>query len=148
MPCERNIFLKFYWTISFEYHKLYHEWCVLKIPLFYKTYCCCSLADVGYCWHCVNITCGMTNAFAGERLNNFVIRVGNDDEIENNVICYEQFDPIPPVPSGMTKIFNCSSCTFGSWVSISKIGQLLQFQEIRVYGGKYNSSLSIKHWLE
>ena len=118
--------------------RFYHKRFDTQNIAFYSTHCC-YLVDVGYCRHCVDITCEMTYSFAGQRLNDFAIRVGNDVEVENNTICYEQFDPMPPMPSGVTKIFNCSSWIFGSWVSIDKTGQLLHFQEIRVYGGKYKT---------
>ena len=79
--------------------------------------------------------------YAGQRLRNFEIRVGNDgEEIGNNAICHKQLEAME---LGATKSFTCSPEKFGSWISINKSDDdpemvFLHFQEVRVYGGKCN----------
>ena len=81
---------------------------------------------------------------SGHRLQNFEIRVGTDGKkIGNNVICFKQMEPME---SGIAKNFTCSSPIYGSWISVNKstdnfVLSALHFLEIRVYGGKYISTL-------
>ena len=80
----------------------------------------------------------------GGRLQNFEIRVGNDEQIGNNAICYKQLEQMA---SGVTKKFPCSSEILGHWVSLNKTGSgmmgPLHIQEVRVYGGKCVKHLEI-----
>ena len=57
-------------------------------------------------------------AFAGDRLRNFEIRVGNDgQDIGSNAVCFKQLEPMEP---GVAKNFTCSSAILGCWISVNK----------------------------
>ena len=65
---------------------------------------------------------------------NFEIRVGEDEEIGNNPICFKQ---IPRMSIRLTN-FTCSPNLFGDWVSINKSSndpgnKNLLLREVRVF---------------
>ena len=74
--------------------------------------------------------------FPGNRLRNFEIRVGLDDEdIGNNNLCYKQSNS---VATGATVMFICGHTLYGDWVSVNKSDHAyLQLCELRVFGSKY-----------
>ena len=76
----------------------------------------------------------------GFRLRNFEIRVGNDEDLVNNGICYKQMES---VGDGLTEIFPCHETIYGSWVNVNKSytgeenSEHLQLREVRVFASEY-----------
>ena len=68
---------------------------------------------------------------------NFEVRVGEDEDIGNNPICFKQV----PQMNTMRNNFTCSPILFGDWVSINKSSvdpkNNLQMREVRVFS-EYN----------
>ena len=92
----------------------------------------------------VDASAKIKSLFSGYRLQNFEIRVGSDEHIGNNDICYNQLEAME---SGVTKNFTCRTPIFGSWISVNKSADSrnlspLHFREICVYSGKYQYSFS------
>ena len=83
----------------------------------------------------------------GDRLKNFEIRVGVDNEdVGKNPVCHEQQSS---VPVGVTETFTCTVALYGNWVSVNKSSidesDLLQLKEVRVYSvnGEYKHKCSV-----
>ena len=101
-----------------------------------------------YCkrgWYGIHMSC----ICLGIRLRNFEIRVGHEEQIGNNAICYNQSESVMP---GVTRNFICSSAIFGSWISINKSDTdedmvHLHIREVRVYNSKYITMPSLGTYL-
>ena len=75
--------------------------------------------------------------FTGIWVHNFEIRVGESSELENNDICYKQFDYFDDVQTNVS----CSHELYGDLVSINStytlgVKEYLALREVRVFGSK------------
>ena len=81
--------------------------------------------------------------FAAYWLYNFEVRVGENEELGNNDICYKQLE----VVDSFETTIKCSREVYGDWVSINKTEipphkAYLVLVEVRVFGStcKYKNS--------
>ena len=77
--------------------------------------------------------------FTEYRVHNFEIRVGENEDLEKNYICYKQFEFMLSVASNIS----CPEELYGDWISINKTAtpyadEPLSLTEVRVFGSKYS----------
>ena len=73
---------------------------------------------------------------SGQRLNNFFVRVGNNSDITQHVLCY-YYDGTVGQAANVT--IHCNTDMVGQWVSVQRTkpngdeGRLLHLCEVQVY---------------